>query len=136
MSFANPVRMPLYLPPEATDAGLMAALVGWFKSAEKGQLPAPVAAGLMHYQFGTIHPYCHDGNGRTAACWRHGDSQPGRIRAERVPFSGGASRQGFGGLLPLLRSIHTTTITKAGQRRIHLLAGTLCPHGGDRLFDG
>ncbi|MFZ1508810.1 MAG: Fic family protein, partial [Anaerolineae bacterium] len=56
----------VYLPPEATDVpGLMAALVGWFKSAEKEQLPAPVAAGLMHYQFVTIHPY-YDGNGRTA----------------------------------------------------------------------
>ena len=32
------------------------------------------------------------------------DSQPGRIRAERVPFAGGASRPGFGGLLPFAGS--------------------------------
>lgn len=56
----------VYLPPEAQDVPqLMAALVAWFKAAEKDQLPAPVAAGLLHYQFVTIHPYV-DGNGRTA----------------------------------------------------------------------
>lgn len=56
----------VYLPPEAKDVPkLMAALVDWFKTAEKEQLPAPVAAGLAHYQFVTIHPY-YDGNGRTA----------------------------------------------------------------------
>jgi len=43
----------------------MTGLVAWFKHAEKTQLPAPVAAGLAHYQFVTIHPY-YDGNGRTA----------------------------------------------------------------------
>jgi Fic family protein len=29
------------------------------------ELPAPIIAGLAHYQFATIHPY-YDGNGRTA----------------------------------------------------------------------
>jgi len=29
------------------------------------ELPAPVIAGIAHYQFATIHPY-YDGNGRTA----------------------------------------------------------------------
>lgn len=56
----------VYLPPEATDVpALMTALVGWCKSAEKERLPVPLIAGLMHYQFVTIHPY-YDGNGRTA----------------------------------------------------------------------
>lgn len=56
----------VYLPPEAKDVpGLMAALVDWFQAAEHEQLPAPLAAGLLHYQFVTIHPY-YDGNGRTA----------------------------------------------------------------------
>lgn len=56
----------VYLPPEAKDVPrLMTGLVAWFKDAEKIPLPAPVIAGLAHYQFVTIHPY-YDGNGRTA----------------------------------------------------------------------
>lgn len=56
----------VYLPPEARDVPqLMASLVTWFKRVEKENLPAPIAAGLVHYQFVTIHPY-YDGNGRTA----------------------------------------------------------------------
>ncbi len=30
-----------------------------------GNLPIPLVAGIVHYQFVTIHPY-YDGNGRTA----------------------------------------------------------------------
>lgn len=56
----------IYLPPEAQDVpALMAALVDWVNSAEKEGLPAPLIAGLVHYQFVTVHPY-YDGNGRTA----------------------------------------------------------------------
>lgn len=56
----------VYLPPEARDVpGLMAALVAWCNAAEQEGLPAPLIAGLVHYQFVTIHPY-YDGNGRTA----------------------------------------------------------------------
>ena len=48
----------VYLPPEAQDVPhLMTGLVAWFKHSEKTQLPAPVVAGLAHYQFVTIHPY-------------------------------------------------------------------------------
>ena len=43
----------------------MAALVQWATEAEDAKLPAPLVAGLVHYQFVTIHPY-YDGNGRTA----------------------------------------------------------------------
>lgn len=56
----------IYLPPEAQDVPpLMAALVEWVNSAGQEGLPAPLIAGLVHYQFVTIHPY-YDGNGRTA----------------------------------------------------------------------
>ena len=43
----------------------MASLVAWAAGAERSGLPAPLIAGLLHYQFVTIHPY-YDGNGRTA----------------------------------------------------------------------
>jgi Fic family protein len=57
----------VYLPPEAPDVpALMVQLVDWINSRLEDQtLPAPVVAGLAHYQFATIHPY-FDGNGRTA----------------------------------------------------------------------
>jgi Fic family protein len=57
----------VYLPPEAKAVpGLMADLVNWINQhLEEGDLPAPLTAGLAHYQFATIHPY-YDGNGRTA----------------------------------------------------------------------
>ncbi|MGH7488716.1 MAG: Fic family protein, partial [bacterium] len=55
----------VYLPPEAKDVPvLMAELVDWVEHAQ-AELPAPIIAGLAHYQFVTIHPY-FDGNGRTA----------------------------------------------------------------------
>ena len=55
----------VYLPPEAKDVPhLMAELVVWIHQAEAEQ-PAPVIAGMAHYQIVTIHPY-FDGNGRTA----------------------------------------------------------------------
>lgn len=55
----------VYLPPEAADVSpLMADLVAWIAQAEREQTPAPVVAGLAHYQFVTIHPF-YDGNGRT-----------------------------------------------------------------------
>jgi Fic family protein len=56
----------VYLPPEAKDVpGLMAGLVAWIAHAEEVKLPTPLIAGLVHYQFVTIHPF-YDGNGRTA----------------------------------------------------------------------
>ncbi len=54
----------VYLPPEAKDVPrLMRELVSWIK--KRDELPAPLIAGLAHYQCATIHPY-YDGNGRTA----------------------------------------------------------------------
>ena len=56
----------VYLPPEAKDVpSLMGGMVEWARDAGKAGVPTPVIAGLVHYQFVTIHPY-YDGNGRTA----------------------------------------------------------------------
>ncbi len=56
----------VYLPPEAKDVpGLMKNFVEWVQKAQLVKTPAPLIAGLAHYQFVTIHPY-YDGNGRTA----------------------------------------------------------------------
>ena len=56
----------VYLPPEAKDVGaLMMGLIRWVKKSEKEKIPVPIIAGLVHYQFVTIHPY-YGGNGRTA----------------------------------------------------------------------
>ena len=55
----------VYLPPEAKDVPLfMKEMVAWVKE-NINTLPTPIVAGLVHYQFVTIHPY-FDGNGRTA----------------------------------------------------------------------
>lgn len=56
----------VYLPPEAKDVPkLMSEMARWVKKAEKENIPIPIIAALLHYQFVTIHPY-YDGNGRTA----------------------------------------------------------------------
>ena len=57
----------VYMPPEARDVrALMRDLIQWINKEIKAKaLPVPVMAGLVHYQFATIHPY-FDGNGRTA----------------------------------------------------------------------
>ncbi len=54
----------IYLPPEAKDVpDMMTDFCQWVQNA--GNLPVPLVAGIVHYQFVTIHPY-YDGNGRTA----------------------------------------------------------------------
>lgn len=54
----------IYLPPEFKDVpNLMKDLCTWVEASKK--LPVPLIAGIVHYQFVTIHPYI-DGNGRTA----------------------------------------------------------------------
>ncbi|MBO7536846.1 MAG: Fic family protein [Alphaproteobacteria bacterium] len=54
----------VYLPPEAKDVpGLMKSLIDFVRNDQ--QTPRVIVAGLVHYQFVTIHPY-YDGNGRTA----------------------------------------------------------------------
>jgi len=56
----------VYLPPESGDVpGLMSSMVGWAIKAMRQNVPVPIIAALVHYQFVTIHPY-YDGNGRTA----------------------------------------------------------------------
>lgn len=60
-------RNLIYMPPEWRDVSLlMDELVFWVNDQlSEGELPAPIIAGIAHYQFATIHPY-YDGNGRTA----------------------------------------------------------------------
>ena len=54
----------VYMPPESKDvAPLMRNLLSWIREAE--DLPCPLIAAIVHYQFATVHPY-YDGNGRTA----------------------------------------------------------------------
>ena len=56
----------VYMPPESKDVpNLMEEMVAWVKKAERENIPVPIIAGSLHYQFVTIHPY-YDGNGRTA----------------------------------------------------------------------
>jgi len=56
----------VYMPPESKDiSSLMKEMVAWVKKAKREDVPVPIIAALLHYQFVTIHPY-YDGNGRTA----------------------------------------------------------------------
>jgi len=57
----------IYLPPEWKEVPqLMLDLVDWVNiQLDEKELPAPIIAGIAHYQFATIHPY-YDGNGRIA----------------------------------------------------------------------
>ncbi|MCZ6805033.1 MAG: Fic family protein [Proteobacteria bacterium] len=57
----------VYMPPESRDVtDLMRDLMLWVNTEnKKAELPAPIIAGIAHYQYATIHPY-YDGNGRTA----------------------------------------------------------------------
>ncbi|MBI2342898.1 MAG: Fic family protein [Deltaproteobacteria bacterium] len=74
----------VYLPPQAHDvSGLMKAMVAWARKAERENLPVPLIAALVHYQFVTIHPY-YDGNGRTA-----------RLLATFILHRGGYGLNGF-----------------------------------------
>ncbi|HBV99468.1 MAG: cell filamentation protein Fic [Peptococcaceae bacterium BICA1-7] len=55
-----------YLPPEPSNVPrLMEDLVAWVNSPSAQITPAPIKAGIVMWQFLTIHPYM-DGNGRTA----------------------------------------------------------------------
>jgi Fic family protein len=52
------------MPPESKDVpGLMKEMVKWI--SKNNNIPCAIVAGIVHYQFATIHPY-YDGNGRTA----------------------------------------------------------------------
>ena len=54
----------VYMPPEAKDVpDLMNEFVNWMNTPN--DIPIPIIASIIHYQFVTIHPY-FDGNGRTA----------------------------------------------------------------------
>lgn len=54
----------IYMPPESHDVPLLcASMIEWLNTHK--EIPCPIVAGIIHYQFATIHPY-YDGNGRTA----------------------------------------------------------------------
>lgn len=56
----------IYLPPEAKDIkGLMNQMIKGFNSKETKDVPIPIKAGILAYEFVTIHPFW-DGNGRSA----------------------------------------------------------------------
>ncbi len=56
----------VYMPPEAKDVPkLMKELVDWIIKSKQEEVASPIRAGIVHYQYATIHPY-YDGNGRTA----------------------------------------------------------------------
>ena len=56
----------VYLPPEACDVQpLMKQMVNEYHSKEYNDIPIPIRAGILAYQFVTIHPFW-DGNGRCA----------------------------------------------------------------------
>lgn len=62
--YDSEIGAKIYLPPEAKDVPeMMLDFCQWVQNA--GNLPVPLVAGIVHYQFVTIHPY-YDGNGRTA----------------------------------------------------------------------
>ncbi len=81
-----------YGPPRPEDVpSLIEALVAWRNSADAMTLPGPVRAGLLAYQFVTIHPF-PDGNGRTgralasAELWFSGYRMRGFLSMEEEYF--------------------------------------------------
>lgn len=63
--YEGATRRLVYLPPEPQDVPiLMKDLFDWLHT-NPDQLPYPLVAAIVHYQYATIHPYI-DGNGRTA----------------------------------------------------------------------
>lgn len=56
----------VYMPPEAKDVGdLINQMIDDFNSIDNNDIPIPIKAGILAYQFVTIHPFW-DGNGRCA----------------------------------------------------------------------
>ena len=83
-----------YGPPRPEDVpSLMESLVAWRNSAQARAFPGPVRAGILAYQFVTIHPF-PDGNGRTARAlataelWFSGYRMRGFLSMEEEYFGG------------------------------------------------
>lgn len=54
----------VYMPPEAKDVkDLISQMIEEFNSEENKDIPIPIKAGILAYEFVTIHPFW-DGNGR------------------------------------------------------------------------
>lgn len=64
---SNKTKQAVFTPPEQDQVpGLMEALFGWLEEQRGSRvLPAPLVAGILHYELVRIHPFV-DGNGRTA----------------------------------------------------------------------
>ena len=57
-------REIVYMPPEAKDVkNLISQMIYEFNSKETKDIPIPIKAGILAYEFVTIHPFW-DGNGR------------------------------------------------------------------------
>jgi Fic family protein len=62
----NRNQTDFYLPPEFQDVPILIEdLIAWINAPQNFDLPAPIKAGVVMWQFLTIHPYM-DGNGRTS----------------------------------------------------------------------
>lgn len=77
-----------YMAPEPHDVpALMRDFAGWWSGPAAREIPAPLRAGIVAYQFVTIHPF-PDGNGRTARAlatyelWRSGYAFRGYLALE------------------------------------------------------
>lgn len=54
----------VYMPPEAKDVeNLIKQMIKEFNSKDRDDIPIPIKAGILAYEFVTIHPFW-DGNGR------------------------------------------------------------------------
>lgn len=54
----------VYMPPEAKDVeNLIKQMIEEFNSKDRDDIPVPIKAGILAYEFVTIHPFW-DGNGR------------------------------------------------------------------------
>src|SRR5690606_9282778 len=59
-------RRAVFTPPTANEVPtLVDELFDWLSGDEAEQIPAPLVAGILHYELVRIHPFV-DGNGRTS----------------------------------------------------------------------
>jgi Fic family protein len=62
----NHTQEVVFQPPTSTAVpGLVQHFFTWLQSSEAQLIPAPLKAGILHYELVRIHPFV-DGNGRTA----------------------------------------------------------------------
>jgi Fic family protein len=80
----NQTQEPVFKPPPSADvSNLVDRFFNWLNGAQAVELPAPLKAGISHYELVRIHPFV-DGNGRTT-----------RVMAMLVLYQEGFDRQFF-----------------------------------------